>query len=174
MTAEKGPDDAINIARSAGLPLRIAAKLPRGETAYFKKHIEPHIDDKTVQLVGEVDDSRKRPFLNEAAALLFPIDWPEPFGLVMIEALACGTYRAGSMSEVIEQGVMGLILDNAEQAIHAIRDRPGLGPLDSKVTFNGIVQRREREVSRALDSDEEQSNLLIVLETSYTAKRMTT
>jgi glycosyltransferase involved in cell wall biosynthesis len=91
LTAEKGPEDAIRIARAAQQPLRIAAKIPRGETVYFKKHLEPLIDGKNIHLVGEVDDAKKQPFLAEAAALLFPIDWPEPFGLVMIEAMACGT-----------------------------------------------------------------------------------
>jgi len=90
LTAEKGPQDAIRIA-AAGMPLRIAAKIPRGETVYFKKQLEPHIDGRAVQLVGEVDEAKKQPFLAEAAALLFLIDWLEPFGLVMIEATACGT-----------------------------------------------------------------------------------
>ena len=91
MTPEKGPEDAIRIAEAAGMPLRIAAKIPRAETAYFKKQLQPHIDGERVTLVGEVDDAKKQPFLAGAAALLFPIDWPEPFGLVMIEAMACGT-----------------------------------------------------------------------------------
>jgi glycosyltransferase involved in cell wall biosynthesis len=91
LTVEKGPEDAIRIARAAERQLRIAAKIPRAETAYFKKHLEPHLDGKRVELVGEVDESRKQSFLADAAAPLFPIDWPEPFGLVMIEAMACGT-----------------------------------------------------------------------------------
>jgi glycosyltransferase involved in cell wall biosynthesis len=99
LTADKGPEDAIRIARAAGKSLRIAAKIPRAETAYFKKHIEPLVDGEKIQLIGEVDDAKKQPFLSEAAALLFPINWPEPFGLVMIEAMACGTpviaYRSG-------------------------------------------------------------------------------
>ncbi|QOZ32840.1 glycosyltransferase family 4 protein [Bradyrhizobium sp. CCBAU 53421] len=128
--AEKGPDEAIHIARAAGLPLRIAAKLPRGETVYFKRNIEPHIDGGAVRLVGEVDDSRKQSFLGEAAALLFPINWPEPFGLVMIEALACGTpviaYGAGAVPEVIEDGVTGFIVKNVEEAVCAVRNLPHL------------------------------------------------
>ena len=71
------------------MQLRIAAKLPRGETRYFKERLEPQIDGTQIRLIGEVNDKAKQPFLAEAAALLFPIDWPEPFGLVMIEAMAC-------------------------------------------------------------------------------------
>lgn len=124
LTAEKGPEDAIRIARAVGMPLRIAAKIPRAETAYFKKKLEPEIDGKKIKLVGEVDEARKEPFLAGAAALLFPIDWPEPFGLVMIEAMACGTpviaYRSGSVPEVVEDGVTGFIVDGEEQAIEAV------------------------------------------------------
>jgi glycosyltransferase involved in cell wall biosynthesis len=112
------------------MPLRIAAKIPRAETAYFKRQIQPHIDGERVILVGEVDDAKKQPFLAGAAALLFPIDWPEPFGLVMIEAMACGTpviaYRSGSVPEVIEDGVTGFIVDGEEDAIRAVRDLPRL------------------------------------------------
>ncbi len=133
LTAEKGPEDAIRIARGAGKPLRIAAKIPRGETVYFKKRIEPQIDGQSVQLVGEVDDARKQPFLAGAAALLFPIDWPEPFGLVMIEAMACGTpviaYRSGSVPEVVEDGVTGFIVESEAQAVMAVGE---LGRLDRR------------------------------------------
>lgn len=124
LTADKGPEDAIRIARAARMPLRIAAKIPRAETAYFKKHLEPQIDGETIQLVGEIDDVKKQPFLGGAAALLFPIDWPEPFGLAMIEAMACGTpviaYRSGSVPEVIEHGLTGFIVENEEQAVEAV------------------------------------------------------
>lgn len=126
LTAEKGPEDTIRIARAAGRPLRIAAKIPRAETAYFKKNLEPHVDGEKVQLVGEVDDARKQPFLAEAAALLFPIDWPEPFGLVMIEAMACGTpviaYRSGSVPEVVDDSVTGFIVDCEEEAVSAVSE----------------------------------------------------
>jgi glycosyltransferase involved in cell wall biosynthesis len=126
LTAEKGPEDAIRIARAAGKPLRIAAKIPRAETAYFKKRLQPHIDGENVRLVGEVDDARKQPFLANAAALLFPIDWPEPFGLVMIEAMACGTpviaYRSGSVPEVVEDGVTGFIVDSEQEAVSAVNE----------------------------------------------------
>jgi glycosyltransferase involved in cell wall biosynthesis len=99
LTAEKGPEVAIRIARATGMPLRIAAKVPRSERSYFKEQLEPQIDGEQIKLIGEVNDATKQQFLAGAAALLFPIDWPEPFGLVMIEAMACGTpvvaFRAG-------------------------------------------------------------------------------
>ena len=130
LTVEKGPEDAIRIAEAVGMPLRIAAKIPRAETGYFKKQLQPHIDGQKVTLVGEVDDAKKQPFLAGAAGLLFPIDWPEPFGLVMIEAMACGTpviaYRSGSVPEVIEDGVTGFIVDGEEDAVRAVRDLPRL------------------------------------------------
>ena len=126
LTAEKGPEAAIRIARAVGMPLRIAAKIPRAETAYFKTKLEPEIDGEEIKLVGEVDEVRKQPFLADAAALLFPIDWPEPFGLVMIEAMACGTpviaYRCGSVPEVVEHGVTGFIVDGENQAIEALTE----------------------------------------------------
>ncbi|MGX4803161.1 glycosyltransferase family 4 protein [Bradyrhizobium guangdongense] len=133
LTAEKGPEDAIRIARAARMPLRIAAKIPRAETTYFTKKLEPEIDGENIELVGEVDEIRKQPFLAGAAALLFPIDWPEPFGLVMIEAMACGTpviaYRSGSVPEVVEDGVTGFIVDGEEQAIAAVNE---VGRLDRR------------------------------------------
>lgn len=133
LTVEKGPEDAIRIARAVGMPLQIAAKIPRAETAYFKKKLEPEIDGEKIKLVGEVDEARKQPFLAGAAALLFPIDWPEPFGLVMIEAMACGTpviaYRSGSVPEVVEDGVTGFIVDGREQAIEAVKE---VGRLDRR------------------------------------------
>ena len=89
LTPDKGPETAIRLARAAKMPLRIAAKLPRAERGYFKEQIEPLIDGKEIQVIGEVNERTKESFLANASALLFPIDWPEPFGLVMIEAMAC-------------------------------------------------------------------------------------
>src|SRR5438552_6517285 len=109
ISPEKGPEAAVRIARAAGVPLQIAAKVPRSDTRYFKERIEPMIDGKQVRLIGEVNDFAKQTFLAGASALLVPIDWPEPFGLVMIEAMACGTpviaFRSGSVPELIDQGV---------------------------------------------------------------------
>ena len=131
LSREKGPEPAMRIARAAGLPLRIAAKIPSGDRCYFKQVLEPHIDGQEVQLIGEITDDRKQAFLGAAAALLFPIDWPEAFGLVMIEAMACGTpviaYRSGSVPEVVDEGVTGFIVDGEEEAVSAVSR---LGELD--------------------------------------------
>jgi glycosyltransferase involved in cell wall biosynthesis len=133
ITPEKGPEMAIRLARGSGRPLRIAAKVPRGESRYFKERIEPLVDGASVDFIGEVGDNTKGNFLGKAAALLFPIDWPEPFGLVMIEAMACGTpviaMRRGSVPEIIEDGVTGFVVDNEEEALAAI-DR--LGRIDRR------------------------------------------
>ncbi|MBV8753467.1 MAG: glycosyltransferase family 4 protein [Hyphomicrobiales bacterium] len=121
---EKGPDAAIKLAAAAGLPLRIAAKVPREGSEYFNKRIKPLMEGNRVEFVGEVGDKDKAEFLRNAAALVFPIDWPEPFGLVMMEAMACGTptvaYRRGSVPEIIEDGVSGFVVDDESQAVAAI------------------------------------------------------
>lgn len=126
ITAEKGPEAAIRIARAAKMQLRIAAKVPRGERNYYKEKLEPNIDGQNVRLIGEVNDQTKEGFLAGAAALLFPIDWPEPFGLVMIEAMACGTpviaYRSGSVPEVIDHGITGFVVDSEQEAINAVNE----------------------------------------------------
>jgi glycosyltransferase involved in cell wall biosynthesis len=130
LSAEKGPETAIRIARAADMPLRIAAKVPRADRRYFKERLEPQIDGERIKLTGEVNDETKEAFLAGAAALLFPIDWPEPFGLVMIEAMACGTpviaWRRGSVPEVIEDGVSGFIVESEAEAVAAIKRIPGL------------------------------------------------
>lgn len=121
---EKRPDRAIEIARRAGMPLKVAAKVDAADTMYFNQCIEPMLAGGGVEFIGEIDDARKSGFLGNAAALLFPIDWPEPFGLVMIEAMACGTpvvaWRNGSVPEVVEHGVTGFIVESEDEAIEAI------------------------------------------------------
>jgi glycosyltransferase involved in cell wall biosynthesis len=120
----------IRLARKAHLPLRIAAKIPRQQSHYFKQQIEPLLDGDQVEFVGEVNERQKQDFLSNAMAVLFPIDWPEPFGLVMIEAMACGTpviaWRCGSVPEIIENGVTGFIVENEDEAIDAIEHIPDL------------------------------------------------
>jgi glycosyltransferase involved in cell wall biosynthesis len=129
-TPGKGPHIAIKLARKAHLPLRIAAKIPRMQTHYFKEQIEPLLDGDRVEFVGEVNERQKQDFLGNAMAVLVPIDWPEPFGLVMIEAMACGTpviaWRRGSVPEIIEHGVTGFIVENEAEAIDAIERIPTL------------------------------------------------
>ena len=139
LTAEKGPEVAIRIARATGMPLKIAAKVPRGERRYFQERLEPQIDGRQIELIGEVGDKTKKEFLANAAALIFPIDWPEPFGLVMIEAMACGTpviaYRAGSVPEVIDEGITGFIVEGEAEAIQAVRQLQRIDRRQVRVQF---------------------------------------
>jgi len=125
ISPEKGPDRAIAIAKRLGMPLRIAAKVDPADTAYFRREIEPLLDHPLIEFIGEIGDHQKSEFLGKARALLFPICWPEPFGLVMIEAMACGTpvvaYNCGSVPEVIEDGVTGFIVEDEDQAVEAVR-----------------------------------------------------
>jgi glycosyltransferase involved in cell wall biosynthesis len=120
ISPEKGPLDAIRIARSLGTPLKIAAKVDKVDEPYFREVVQPVLSTEGVEFIGEISEKQKGPFLRDATALLFPICWPEPFGLVMIEAMACGTpvlaYRAGAVAEVIDEGVSGMIVDNIDQA----------------------------------------------------------
>jgi len=130
---EKRPDRAITIARALGIPLKIAAKVDRVDEAYFRTEIEPLLDGPGVEFIGEINEHQKTRFLGEAQALLFQVDWPEPFGLVMIEAMACGTpvlaFRCGSVPEIVDDGVTGMIVDTVEQAIAAL---PHVIALDRK------------------------------------------
>jgi glycosyltransferase involved in cell wall biosynthesis len=112
ISPEKGPDDAIRIATSLGIPLKIAAKVDKVDEPYFREVVEPMLSAEGVEFIGEISEKEKGPFLRDAVVLLFPICWPEPFGLVMIEAMSCGTpvlaYRAGSVPEIIDEGVTGM------------------------------------------------------------------
>lgn len=126
ISPEKRPDRAIAIAKRLGKTLKIAAKVDAVDLRYFQDKIEPLIlGEPLVQFIGEIGDHQKSEFLGGADALLFPIDWPEPFGLVMIEAMACGTpvvaYACGSVPEVIEEGVTGFIVRNDDEAVDAAR-----------------------------------------------------
>ena len=120
ISPEKRVDRAIAIAVAAGLPLKIAAKVDRVDEVYFRAEIEPLLAQPGIEFIGEIDDRRKNAFLGEARALLFPIDWPEPFGLSMIEAMACGTpvlaFRKGAVPEVIDEGVTGHAVESMDEA----------------------------------------------------------
>lgn len=124
MSPEKGPDHAIEIARRAGVPLRMAAKVDRDDREYFEQHVRPLLDGPGVEYIGEIREAEKQEFLGGAIALLFPIVWPEPFGLAMIEAMACGTpviaWRRGSVPEVVEEGVTGYIAEDTDGAVAAV------------------------------------------------------
>jgi len=133
MCPEKRPDLAIQIARKSGIPLKMAAKVDEADQEYYTNVILPLLDDTDIDFIGEISEAEKSSFLGNALAVLFPIDWPEPFGLVMIEAIACGTpviaYRRGSVAEVIEHGVTGFIVDGEDDALaHAAR----VGELDRR------------------------------------------
>jgi glycosyltransferase involved in cell wall biosynthesis len=124
VSQEKRLDRAIAIARGAGMPLKIAAKIDKNDRAYYERQIAPLLDGPGVEYIGEIGEKDKNDFLGGAYALVFPVDWPEPFGLVMIEAMACGTpvitCRRGSIPEVIDEGVTGFIVDTVEEGIRAV------------------------------------------------------
>jgi glycosyltransferase involved in cell wall biosynthesis len=128
ISPEKRPDHAIEIAKRVGMPLRIAAKVDQADRAYFEGQIEQLLDHPLIEYVGEISDAEKFDFLGDAAALLCPYDWPEPFGLVLIESLACGTpvlaYRRGSIPEIIDDGVTGFVCDNLDEMVGAIDRLP--------------------------------------------------
>jgi glycosyltransferase involved in cell wall biosynthesis len=124
ISREKRPDRAIAIANALGLRLKIAAKVDKADEAYFSETIAPLLDRPGVEFVGEINDRDKVAFLGDALALLFPIDWPEPFGLVMIEAMACGTpvlgFRSGSVPEIIDDGITGRVVGSVDEAIRLL------------------------------------------------------
>ena len=121
---EKGPDRAIRIARACGIPLRMAAKVDKVDQAYFDAVIRPMLAEGGVEMIGEINDAQKPGFLSGACGLLMPIDWPEPFGLVMIEAMACGTpviaFNRGSVPEIVENGVSGFVVEDETGAMSAV------------------------------------------------------
>lgn len=130
MSPEKRPDRAIAIARRARLPLRMAAKIDTADAGYFHSTIEPQLAQSDATFLGEISDAKKQDFLAHARALLFPIDWPEPFGIVMIEAMACGTpviaWDCGSVREVVDHGVTGFIVSSEDEAVEAVTKLRGL------------------------------------------------
>jgi glycosyltransferase involved in cell wall biosynthesis len=151
ISPEKQPDAAIRIAQAAGLPIRLAAKVDRVDEAYHRQVVEPLLDQEQARLIGEIDDVRKSTFLSGALALVMPIDWPEPFGLTMIEAMACGTpviaFNRGSVPEILEDGVTGFIVDDEKEAITAVARLPTLSRQRIRSRFEA------RFTSRRLASD---------------------
>lgn len=150
ISPEKGVDKAIEIAIQANCPLKIAAKVDREDQQYYKENIERLLAHPLIEYVGEINEKQKTSFLGNAMALLFPIDWIEPFGLVMIEAMSCGTpviaFKKGSVPEVIKNGVSGFMVETQEEALHAV---------------SAIARLSRREVRR-------------VFEERFTANRMAT
>jgi len=142
ISPEKRPDRAIRIAQAHGLRIKIAAKIDKVDEAYFREHIASLFNLPGVEYIGEIDERSKSEFLGEASALLFPIDWPEPFGLSMIEAMACGTpvlaFRCGSVPEIIDPGVTGLIVDSMDEAIRVM---PQVLALDRRAVRQKFEQR---------------------------------
>jgi glycosyltransferase involved in cell wall biosynthesis len=138
ISPEKGLDAAIEIAKRAGIPLKIAAKVDKMDAEYFREEIRPLLDHPLIEYLGEIGEGEKREFLGNALALLAPIDWPEPFGLVFIEAMACGTpvitRPRGSAPELIDPGVTGVLVETVEEAVEALRN------------LSRIDRRRCREV----------------------------
>jgi glycosyltransferase involved in cell wall biosynthesis len=124
ISPEKGIDKAIEIARRSGRPLKIAAKIDKVDHEYYKTKIAPLLKEPGIEFIGEIDESEKNAFLGKAAALLFPVDWPEPFGIALIEAMACGTpaiaFKRGSVPEVVDDCVSGFIVENVAEAVEAV------------------------------------------------------
>ena len=139
ISPEKRPDVAIEVARRAGIPLKIAAKVDAADRTYFETVIRPLLDAPGVEFLGEINDVQKCEFLGNACALLFPIQWPEPFGLVMIEAMACGTpviaWDCGSVQEVVDHGVSGYIVRSSGEALAALERIPDLDRQQVRATF---------------------------------------
>jgi glycosyltransferase involved in cell wall biosynthesis len=139
ISPEKRPDVAIEVARRAGIPLKIAAKVDAADRTYFDTVIQPLLNGPGVEFVGEIGDEQKSEFLGNARALLFPIQWPEPFGLVMIESMACGTpvlaWDCGSVKEVVDHGVSGYIVRSVEEALAALERISDLDRAQVRATF---------------------------------------
>ncbi len=146
ISPEKGPDRAIAIAKAAGLPIKIAAKVDAADKVYFDTLIKPLLDHPLVEFIGEIGDGEKSAFLGGALALVFPIEWPEPFGLVMIEAMACGApviaFRHGSAPEIIEDGVTGFLVDGVAEAAQAVARLPELDRAAVRARFDSRFTSR--------------------------------
>lgn len=140
ISPEKRPDHAIEIAKLTGLPLRIAAKVDPADQQYFQSEIEPLLDHPLIEFLGEISDAQKNEFVGNAMALVCPYDWPEPFGLVLIEALACGTpvlaYRRGSIPEIIDNGITGFVCETLAEMADAVGRLPLIDRARCRASFD--------------------------------------
>ena len=178
ISPEKGLDKAIKIAHKAGIPLRIAAKVDKADLDYYNSKIKRLLKTAGVEFIGEIGEREKGQFLGRALALLFPIDWPEPFGLVMIEAMANGTpvvaFRRGSVPEIIDTGVTGFIVDSVDEAVAAV---PRSVALDRRTIRHRFEERFSAErmardyVERYRDVLRRSSVNAVVLSTRATDRR---
>jgi len=153
ISPEKRPDRAIEIAQRAGMKLLMAAKVDKADRDYYEGKIKPLLKSPWVEFIGEIGEKEKDQFLGEAYALLFPIDWPEPFGLVMIEAMACGTpviaWKNGSVPEVIDPGKTGLMVESIDEAVAAVEKVGEINRLTCRRIFEErfSVSRMARDYS---------------------------
>ena len=171
---EKRPDHAIELAKRVGIPLRIAAKVDPMDQAYFHREIEPLLSDPLIEYLGEITDAEKNEFLGHAMALVCPYDWPEPFGLVLIEALACGTpvlaYRRGSIPEIIEDSVTGFVCEGIDEMTAAIQRIPEIDRRRCRRTFeqrfsvermaHDYLRVYEQALGNSCESEVEATNFL--------------
>src|SRR5438046_4296898 len=165
ISPEKRVDRAIEIAKQVEMPLKIAAKIDRVDQDYFKSEIAPLLRNSLVEFVGEINDDEKEEFLGNAYALLFPIDWPEPFGLVIIEAMACGTrviaYPGGTVPEVIEQGHTGVVVEGLQNAVDGVRRISNLSRkrcrevFEKRFTITRMAHDYVQIFERVISKDEE-------------------
>jgi glycosyltransferase involved in cell wall biosynthesis len=162
ISPEKRVDRAIEIARRAGMPLKIAAKIDPADQVYYDSMIKPLMSDPNVDFIGEIGEQEKSEFLGNAYAYLFPIDWPEPFGLTMIEAMACGTptiaFNCGSVPEIIQEGLTGFIVDDIDQAVAAVEkvasiERSACRNVFEKKFTAARMARQYTELFRRLGAD---------------------
>ena len=171
---EKRPDRAIEIAKRSGVPLKIAAKVDKVDEGYFRDTIVPLLNHPLIEFIGEIDDQEKCSFLGGALALLFPIDWPEPFGLVMIEAMSAGTpviaWRNGSVSEVVDDGVSGWVVNSMDEAVASVAAVRNMGREEVRQRFEArftaqSMARAYIESYEALVAKQTRPILKLVLET---------
>ena len=166
ISPEKRPDHAIALAKHAGMPLRIAAKVDPVDREYFETQIEPLLDHPLVEYVGEITDEEKNDFLGDAYALVCPYDWPEPFGIVLIEALACGTpvlaYNRGSIPEVIEHGTTGIVCEDLSEMMGALESVARIDRARCRENFDRrfTVQRMVQDYLKVYERQLEGKTLL--------------